>query len=159
MDKRIIKALNEQLIHEITNFWIYKNFSGIADGQSLTGATVWFDKQSMEEYSHFNGIFSFLCDKNVIPTLSMIPEQPSEKITLTEMFKRTVATETGTTEMLQKLYDLATILKEGQVQELALKYLKEQIEEEKLVGDIYARLLLAGEGLGTILIDQELASR
>jgi ferritin len=159
MDKRIIDALNEQVHHEFLNFYIYKNFSGIADAQSLLGATKWFDKQALEEYNHFSRFYSFLCDKGEIPLMKAIPEQSQKKITLTEMFVKTVEVEKGTTELLQKLYDLATMLKDGQVQELALAYLKEQVEEVKTAEDVLARLQLAGAGLGTLIIDQELGNR
>lgn len=159
MDKRLIEKLNLQTNHEITNFYIYKNFSGIADYQSLLGAVNWFDKQSQEEYKHFDRFYSFICDIGEIPKLEAIPAPESTNITLQQMFEKTVEIEKGTTELLRKLYDLAVMLKESTAIDLIEQYLNEQVEEVKVASDILARIRLAGTGLGEIIIDSELAKR
>lgn len=159
MDKRLIDALNAQIKHEFTNFVIYKNFSGIADFQSLLGAVSWFEKQSEEEKQHFECFYSFLCDVGTIPVMPAVEEQPNKNISLLEMFEKTVKIELGTSDMLQKLHDLAVMLKEGSAIDMIEKYLNEQVEEVKTVTDIYNRLKIAGNGLGTIIIDQELGKR
>jgi ferritin len=159
MDKRLIEALNAQVKHEFTNYIIYKNFSGIADFQSLTGSVSWFEKQSEEEKEHFETFYSFLCDVGEIPIMPAIEQQPNTNMSLLELFEKTVKLEKGTTDLLQKLYDLAVMLKEGTAIDLIEKYLFEQVEEVKLVGDVYNRLKLAGPGLGTIIIDAELGWR
>jgi ferritin len=159
MDKRLVAQIEEQINHEISNWYIYKNFSGIADKLSLLGAVSWFDKQAMEEYSHFDRFYTFLSDMGYVPTLKDITAPPPEVTTLTELFAMALMVEKKTSAMLQGLFDLATMLKEGKAVDLVEQFLKEQVEEEKSVSDILNRLKIAGEGYGTILIDQELAKR
>jgi ferritin len=153
----VLMALNFQLNHEITNFYTYKMFSGIADAQGLLGATSWFAKQADEEKAHFEKFHAYISDQGHIPHLLSIPEIKPEMLTLEELFSRTVILESGTTVYLKALAQICKQELDDQTYELVLWYLKEQVEEEKTVQDMLARVKLSASNL--LVIDHELGER
>lgn len=155
----ILEALNKQMQHENTNCQIYRNFSGIADYQSLIGTTKWFYLQSVEERLHFELIADYIQDQGHIPQLLSIPEQSMQTLTLYDMFVKTVETEKGTTASLKLISQLCKEENDDQTYLLIIEMLKEQIQEEKTATDILNRIKLAGTGLGFVIIDQELSER
>lgn len=159
LTETILEAFNEQAQHEKTNEYIYRNFAGIADFQSLLGTTKWFMAQSSEEGKHFELVTTYIQDQGHIPKLMSIPEQEDTNITLYDMFVKTVAVEIGTTERLKKLCTLCKLESDDQSYKVALDLLYEQVEEVKMTTDILNRIKLAGTGLGFIVIDQELGER
>ena len=60
LSENVLTALNIQMNHELTNFYVYKNFSGIADFLGLTGACKWFDIQANEEKGHFDKFYKYI---------------------------------------------------------------------------------------------------
>jgi len=160
LSETILQALTFQMNSEITNSIIYKNFSGIADYLALTGAATWFDKQSQEEYEHFNKFYKYICDQGHIPHLLSVPEQIPEMASIEELFRRTVELEYQTTQQLKQISILCDEVNDDQTYEMIFWYLKEQIEEESTVSKIYKRLsMVMGHGAGILAIDRELGER
>lgn len=157
LSETILKALEIQMMHEYNNSYIYKSFSSIADYQGLIGTTKWFDIQSKEEYGHFDKLFNYLCDQGAIPHLGTIPEIKPQIYNLQELFTQTVALEKLTLEKLKMLANVCKEEKDDQSYELALWYLKEQVEEVKTVDDILKRVIMSANNL--LLIDNELGQR
>jgi ferritin len=155
----VLQALTFQMNHEISNSYAYRFLAGLADYQSLIGTTSWFMKQSDEERTHFDKFCNYIQDQGHVPHLLSVPEQIPEGLDLLQMFERTVILEMNT---LANLKQLALVCKEcgdDQTYELVLWFLKEQVEECKMVTDILNRIKLAGNGLGYIIIDNELGER
>ena len=70
-----------------------------------------------------------------------------------------MAHEQKVTGLIRELSVLSDSLKDFESRPLLDEFLEEQIEEESSVSDILDRLNLAGEGLGVLFIDNELAKR
>lgn len=159
LNERVLQALTFQMQHEQNNAQIYRSFAGIADFQSLLGTVNWFMKQSKEETSHFELVADYVQDQGHIPHLLSIQEQIPSNITLYDMFVKTVEVEKSTTVSLKGISQICKEECDDQTYELILGMLKEQVQEEKTATDILNRIKMAGIGLGTILIDQELGQR
>ena len=157
LSESVLMAMNAQMAHELSNFYVYKSFSGIADFQALIGATTWFEKQSLEEYGHFDKFYKYISDQGHIPHLPSLPEIPPQIYTLQELFIQTVMVEKQTLENLKKLAEICKEMKDDQSYELALWYLKEQVEEVKTVEDLQKRVLMSLNNI--LIIDNELGSR
>ena len=157
LSEQILTALQFQLSHEITNAYTYKMFSGIADYQGLIGATSWFAKQSDEEKSHFEKIFTYICDQGHVPHLLQIPEIIPENLSLVELFARSCELEFQTTAYLKLLAQLCKQENDDQTYTFIQGMLIEQVEEERYCGDMHKRVCLSQGNL--ILIDQELGQR
>lgn len=157
LNDKLLKAIQIQMGHELKNSYQYKAFSGIADYQSLLGACSWFDKQSQEEYGHFNKFFTYICDKGHIPHLQKLEEIVPAILTLDQLFVETVKLEHNTLDNLKVLAEICKEVKDDQTYELLLWFLKEQVEEVKTVEDIQKRILMSANNL--LIIDNELGAR
>jgi ferritin len=157
LQEPVLQALTIQMNHEFDNFRAYKSFSAIADFQSLLGTCSWFDKQSQEEYTHFNKFFNYISDRGHIPQLSVAAELPPQILTIDMLFMQAVQLEMKTTTNLELVADACKLANDDQTYQLVLWFLNEQIEEEKMVQDIYKRVLMSMNNL--LLIDNELGSR
>jgi len=68
--------------------------------------------------------------------------------------------EQATTALINKLFDLAAEEKDYATQGCLQWFVDEQVEEEKSVSDILAKLEMAGDSKGTLLmLDHQLAKR
>lgn len=157
LNDQVLLALNIQMGNELRNSYQYKAFSGIADYLSLLGACSWFDKQSQEEYGHFNKFFTYISDKGHIPHLQPLNDIPPTVLTLDNLFMLTVQLEVQTLENLKSLAEICKEAKDDQTYGLVLEFLKEQIEEVKTVEDIQKRVIMSANNI--LIIDNELGQR
>lgn len=144
LNERVIVALNLQAQHEKTNSYIYRSFSGIADGISLTGAASWFYQQAKEEENHFEEVLTYIQNQNYVPHLLPIPEQIPQPFALYDLFVEALRVEQETTVMLKNLCQICKEENDDQTYKFAMELLYEQIEEEKSVSDILNRIRMAG---------------
>lgn len=157
LEKKVLDALEKQATHEQTNSRVYRMYSQICDKQSLHGATAWFLKQAQEENAHCEMILGYVQDQDETIKYGGIPEISTRELSLTEIFEETLELEKKTTSGLKNVVDVSLKENDHQTYNFISKMLFEQVEEEKTVTDILNRLKLAGDGLGIILMDQELS--
>lgn len=157
LSENVLTALNIQMTHELTNYYIYKNFAGIADFMGLNGTQNWFEKQAEEEKGHFEKFYQYISDKGHLPKLSALPEQPTDILSFAELFAKTIETEAQTTNNLRILAQICKEENDDQTYELALWFLKEQVEEEDTVRTIYQRILMSVNN--PLHVDEELEER
>lgn len=157
LNELVLKALNDQMTHELSNSLIYKSFSDVADYLGFTGASSWFEKQSQEEYKHHEKIRKYILDMGSIPILGAIPMFSPPLVSLYELFSQVLILETSTTDKLKNISEICKEVKDDQTYELILWFLKEQIEEERNVDTIIKRLNISSNNI--LLIDKELGER
>ena len=157
LSENVLTALNIQMGHELTNYYIYKNFAGIADFLGLDGTKSWFEKQSEEEKGHFEKFYKYISDKGHLPKLSTLPEQETDILSFAELFAKTIETEAQTTNNLRLVAQICKEDNDDQTYELILWFLKEQVEEEDTVRTIYQRILMSSNN--PLKVDEELAER
>lgn len=157
LSENVLNALNIQMNHEMTNYFVYKNFSGISDYLGLNGAEHWFEVQANEEKGHFEKLYKYISDQGHVPHLMAVPEQLPEIVGLDGLFSKTVQLETQTTQNLKLVADICKEENDDQTYHLMQWYLTEQVEECKIAGEILQRVMMSMQNI--LIIDAELGAR
>lgn len=157
LTESVLTALQAQLAHEYGNFHKYKSFAGIADSLGLIGTTSWFNKQSMEEYGHFDKLFTYISDMGHIPKMPSLPEIESSPMTMLDLFTQAVLLEKATDMSLKLVAAVCKEMNDDQSYDLILWFLREQTEECKTVEDILKRVIMSSYNI--LIIDNELGAR
>jgi ferritin len=157
LSESVLTALQAQMAHEYGNFHKYKSFAGIADSLGLIGTTSWFNKQAMEEYGHFDKLFTFISDMGHIPKMPSLPEIEPAVMTMADLFTQTVMLEKGTEISLRLCAAVCKEMSDDASYDLLLWFVREQVEEVKTVEDILKRVIMSSYNL--LLIDNELGAR
>lgn len=160
MNKKMIKALNEQIAEELASAYLYLAMANWFEDNNLPGLAHWMIKQVEEEQEHAFKLREFIIDRGDKVTLATI-ERPTESWeSALAAFEASLSHEKHITACIDKLSDLAIEIKDHATNVFLMKFVSEQVEEEKTVADIVAQLKLANNNPGTLLmLDRALASR
>ncbi|MBN1981949.1 MAG: ferritin [Chitinivibrionales bacterium] len=160
VNKKIEDALNKQINNEMYSAYLYMSMSSWADNQGYKGFAKWFMVQYHEEMFHAMKLFGYLQKQGLQPHLATIKEPPNEFSSLLDMFEKTYEHEKFVTKSIYDLTNLAIAEKDHATQILLQWYVMEQVEEEQNDTEIIAKLKMAKENVGGLLIlDRELGSR
>jgi ferritin len=160
MDKKLEKALNEQIKNEFYSSYLYLSMAAHFEGVSLPGFATWMRVQAKEEWSHGMKIFDFLADRGSKILLEEIAKPPSAFGGAKEIFEEVLTHEKKVTAMIDSLYDLSLKVNDHPATVFLQWFVNEQVEEEKnasLILDTLKALKDAGPAL--IMLDRELAKR
>jgi ferritin len=160
MDKKLQKALNDQIKHELYSAYLYLAMAAYSESKNLPGVAHWMKVQAGEEKGHAMKIFAFLIDRSVRVTLQAIPEPPAEFASCVDLFEKTLEHEKKVTSLIDKLSTLAQELDDKAAEIFLQWFITEQVEEEKNATAILDTLrMIKGEGPALIMLDRELAKR
>lgn len=124
-------ALVKQLAHELKNYNLYMSFANFFAIEGLSDLEEYYRKRANEEKNHHQWIMDYLTDGDYKFTYPEIDKNTETFDTVVKPFQQTVEREIQTTNMIYKLYDLATSEKDYMTASwLYEKLIKEQIEEE-----------------------------
>ena len=112
-----------------------------------------------EELEHAQKFAQHLLDRDYTPQIGDIAPPKVDVASAKDAFEAALAHEQKVTGLIRELSVLSDSLKDFESRPLLDEFLEEQIEEESSVSDILNRLNFAGEGLGVLFIDNELAKR
>lgn len=159
IDPKIVAALNSQINQELTASYVYLAMSAYFEARSLPGFAKWMQGQSDEEQAHAQRLFRYLLDRGGRIELEAIAKPPSGFDSVRAVLDLSLEQEEANTRAIHKLYGLARELDDYATLSHLQWFLDEQVEEEKLFGDVIGRLELAKDDASALLIlDQELAS-
>ena len=150
INEKLAAALNNQVTAELEAAMVYLQMSYILEDLSLNGMASWMKKQHAEEH---------LLDRDYTPQIGDIAPPKVDVASAKDAFEAALAHEQKVTGLIRELSVLSDSLKDFESRPLLDEFLEEQIEEESSVSDILDRLNFAGEGLGVLFIDNELAKR
>lgn len=160
INKKVEKALNEQINNEIFSAYLYLSMSAHSTYLGLKGFANWFMIQYQEEMEHAMKFYDYINDRGGKVILLPVKQPDSEFDSPMDMFQKTLAHEQFITKCINDLVDLAIEEKDHATQILLQWYVTEQIEEEGNDNDIIAKLELIGEnGNGLLMLDKELSAR
>lgn len=160
MDKRLEKAINQQINVELAASYTYLAMAAYFDRQHLDGFGAFMQRQSDEEQVHAHRLFRYLLDRGAEVSLDAIPKPPAKFGSIEEVFRKSLEQEKANTKAIYELYDMAREIKDYATLAHLQWFLDEQVEEEKLMTDILGRLELAGEDKSAMLIlDVETSKR
>lgn len=158
--QRVESAMSEQFALELNAFYSYLAMSAHCDSESLPGFAHWLRLQSNEELEHAMRFYSFVSDRGGRVHFEQI-DRPTESYgSVLELFEAALGNERAVTKSINDLYALTIDERDYASQAFLDWFLTEQVEEEKLVGDVVASLRRVGDrGDALFLLDKELGAR
>jgi ferritin len=160
MEKKLVKAFNEQIKNEFYSAYLYLAMAAWCEAKNLPGFAHWFKVQNKEETSHGMKMFDFLIDRGAEVELEGIAKPPAEFGTALEAFQETLKHEKKVTALINSLSDLACELDDKAAKIFLQWFITEQVEEEKNANQIIDTLkMIKAEGPALIMLDRELAKR
>ena len=145
---------------ELSFAYIYLAMSLWFDAQQLPGMTSWMKTQYQEETAHAVLFIDFIADRGGEVTLQGLPQPPASFDSPIAAFEAALAHEEYISGRIHTLYEMATTEGDHASLPFLQGFITEQIEEEKSVSDVIARLKMAGDDSAALLsVDQELGQR
>jgi ferritin len=159
LNKKIEKALNDQIKVEAESSQAYLAMASWSENAGLSGTAAFLYKHSDEERTHMLKLIKFVNDRGgqaVIPEL----KQPAKDYkNLQNVFKLLLDHETRVTEEINSVVDVCLKEKDYTTHNFMQWYVAEQIEEETLARNILDKLKLVGNDNGALyMFDRDLQS-
>ena len=160
MDKKLEKTINEQITKEYYSSYLYLSMAAYFESKNLPGFAQWMKMQSNEEMLHVMKFYGFVNDRGSKVVLGAIDKPPSDFLSIRDVFEKTLGHEKKVTQSINDLYALAQSVNDNASVMFLQWFVTEQVEEEKNVSDILARLdLIKEDPMGILMLDKELATR
>ena len=158
--KTVEAAINDQIAKEFFASHLYLSMAAWFEDQNLHGFANWMRMQTEEERAHAMRLFNYLIEAGGRVRLKAIDAPAVDFTSPLQVMKESLKHEQKVTASIRKLYELADKEKDYGTQLQLQWFITEQQEEEKNVGDVIARLEMAGDNkVALMFIDRELGSR
>jgi ferritin len=155
----IEKALNDQLNMELSSSYAYLGMAAWFSSGPFTGFAKWMQMQSKEEVEHAQKFFEYLTDRGGKVVLEAIPQPKGDFSSPLEAFKASLGHEQKVSASICKIYEMAHTEKDYPTMSFLKWFLDEQVEEEKTVADMIARLELIGDNHNGLFHLDQVAGR
>jgi len=160
LSNKLEKALNDQINLEFCSAYAYLGMAAYFDQTAFTGFGRWMRLQSNEELGHANRFFKYIVERGGKVTLQAIAEPKCDYKSPLEAFQASLGHEQRVSAAICAIYELATSDKDYATLSFLKWFLDEQVEEEKTVAEIIAKLELIGDNRnGLFQIDKQAAKR
>ncbi len=160
MTPKVLSAINQQVAAEFSASFSYLAMAAWCEHRQFTGAGHWFRLQSQEEYAHAMKLLNFLIARHHPVTLGGIAEPGATFGSLLEVFEAAQAQEKVVSQQIDALYEMAFTEKVFAAMAELQWFITEQVEEEKTVRDIVAKLRMVKDDPSSVLdLDRELGAR
>ncbi len=160
MTSKVLDAINQQIANEFGSSFSYLGMAAWCEHHNFVGAGQWFRLQSAEEHTHAMRLFNFVLARNHQARLAAIERPAGDFASLLEVFENAQAQEQSVSRQIDALYQLAFEEKVFAAMAELQWFITEQVEEEKSVREIVAKLRMVKDDPSSILdIDRELGAR
>ncbi len=160
LSQKLQDALNEQMKYEFFSGYLYKAMAAYFEAEDLPGFAVWMRVQAMEELTHGEKFFNFICEAGGRAVLQAIEAPKADYASPLEVFEYSLEHERFVTERINKLMDLARDESNHAAQIFLQWFVTEQVEEEASFGLARKKLkMVDGDGRGLLMLDQEFGGR
>jgi ferritin len=160
LSSKLEKVLNDQINLEFSSAYAYLGMAAYFERTPFTGFGKWMELQSKEELGHANRFFKYIVERGGKVTLRAIAEPKCDYKSPLEAFKASLGHEQKVSASICAIYELAAAEKDYATLSFLKWFLDEQVEEERNVNDILAKLELVGDNRsGLYQIDQQAARR
>jgi ferritin len=158
--KKVEGAMNEQFALELNSFYTYLSMSAYCEAETLPGFAHWLRTQAEEELEHAMKFYTFVNDRGARLRFEALGKPAETYASALAVFEEALDNERAVTTAINELYALAIQEKDFASQAFLNWFVTEQVEEEKVVGEIVDSLRRVGEaGEALFLLDKELGSR
>jgi ferritin len=160
LSNKLEKVLNDQINLELCSAYAYYGMAAYFERTAFTGFGKWMEVQTKEELGHAGRFFKYIVERGGKVTLGAITEPKCDYKSPLDVFKASLGHEQRVSAAICAIYELAAAEKDYATQSFLKWFLDEQVEEERNVGDILAKLEMVGDNRsGLYQIDQHAARR
>jgi ferritin len=160
IDKKLQKALNDQLNAELYSAYLYLSMSAYFQTTNLPGCTNWMFVQAQEEQSHAMKFYDYLGRRGGRIELKAIDAPPTEWSSPRDVFEAVYKHEQKVTGLIKVLMELATEQKDDDARTFLQWFVDEQVEEEESADEVLQKLKLTDyKSQELYMIDRKLAKR
>ena len=160
LSKTMMKALNEQINHELYSSYLYLSMAAYCEAANLPGFAQWMKVQSGEETKHGMKIYNYVNDRDGKVILQAIDQPPTDFKSPIDMFTKAYQHEQKVSGLITKLYELAVKENDYPTQMMLQWFITEQVEEEKTANDIVEQLKMIGDvPVSLMMMDRQLGAR
>jgi ferritin len=159
LSAKVEQALNDQLNLELRSAYAYLGMAAYFDHTAFSGCASWMSLQSREELKHADKFFNYLAGRGGKIALQALPAPRCDYKSVLEVFQTSLIQEEEVSASVNRLYELAAADKDFSTLAFLKWFLDEQVEEEKNVGDMVARLKLVGDNPTSLLQLDQFAAR
>jgi len=158
--KKLLDAMNEQMKNEFASAYIYLAMAGYFQAEDLPGIANWMRVQAMEELTHGEKFFHFICDAAGRTDLRAIDMPQNSYKSPLDSFKAGLKHENFVTASINNLVNLARKDNNYAAEIFLQWFVTEQVEEEANFSLIIKKLERIGDdGNGLLRLDEELSQR
>ena len=160
LSSKLEKVLNDQINLELCSAYAYLGMAAYFEHTAFTGFGKWMEVQSNEELDHANRFFKYIVERGGKVELHALPEPKCDYKSPLDVFKASLGHEQKVSASICAIYELAAAEKDYATLSFLKWFLDEQVEEERNVGDVLAKLELVGANLSALYqIDQHAGRR
>ncbi len=160
LDKKMEKALNEQVNAEMYSAYLYLSMGSWFEDQNLIGFANWFRCQYLEENMHAMKIYNFINERGGRVVLKPIEGPETEWKNFVSVFEQVAEHEAHVTNLINKLVTLSRELSDYASESFLMWYVDEQVEEEATADELLSRLKMIGSDANALFnMDTELKTR
>lgn len=160
MNKKIEKALNDQIAMEGFASNYYLAMASWCDQTGFEGSAKFFYKQAEEEREHMMKFFHYVIEANGKAEVPSIEKPQLSFKSLPNIFEIALKNEVMVTKSIHKILDICTQEKDYRTSSFLQWFVTEQIEEENQFQVLLDKLKIIGEdGRSLYLIDRELGKK
>lgn len=157
---KLLDAMNEQMKNEFLSAYLYLAMAGYFESEDLPGFASWMRVQALEELTHGEKFFNFICEAGARTDLRGIDAPQNIYESPLDCFKYSLEHEKFVTSRINQLMDLAKQEGSHAAQIFLQWFVTEQVEEEASFGLIIKKLeRIADDGRGLLMLDTELQAR
>lgn len=144
LSKKVEDILNYQVTKEAVAAQIYLAYGCWADSQGYGGIANYFFRHSGEERDHMMKIVQYIMERGGEVKITAIEAPPINPENLQDCFEKTFKHEVDNTNAIYNIVNMAHEEKDWSTYNFAQWFVKEQIEEEKMVMDLLDKLKISG---------------
>lgn len=158
--EKLLDAMNEQMKNEFLSAYLYVAMAGYFEAEDLPGIATWMRNQALEELTHGEKFFNFICEAGNRTELRAIDAPQNDYQSPLECFKYALEHEKFVSSRINQLMDVAKQDGHHATQIFLQWFVTEQVEEEATFGLIVKKLERIGnDGNGLLQLDAELGKR
>ena len=157
---KIQSAINDQINAEFWSAYLYLSMAMNFESKGQAGVANWFRIKFREEQAHAEILINYLNQRGGRVILAPIAAVETEWATPLEAFEATLEHEQKVTSLINNLFALAEEEKDYATRDRLAWFVGEQVEEEDNCRQLIDKYrLIADNGMGLYMLDQELAAR
>ena len=157
---KIQTAINDQINAEFWSAYLYLSMAMNFESKGHAGVANWFRIQFREEQAHAEILINYLNQRGGRVVLAPIAAVETEWATPLAAFEATLEHEQKVTSLSNNLFALAEEEKDYETRDRLAWFVREQVEEEDNCRQLIDKYrLIADNGMGLYMLDQELATR